>query len=113
MDQHVDISRQCQSVTAVGRLHLTSHLPTLLITCEDDPAIPRSHTEAAHAELPGSRLEILPGRSHRPHQRDPERFAEVLADFVRTTEPATGPPAWRAATSGGHAGHGSPRRLDT
>lgn len=95
------INHTGQRVTAVGRLHLTSHLPTLLITCADDPAIPRSHTEAAHAELPGSRLEVLPGRSHRPHQRDPERFAEVLADFVRTTQPATDPPAWRAATSGG------------
>jgi len=94
------INHTGQRVTAVGRLHLTSHLPTLLITCEDDPAIPRSHTEAAHAELPGSRLEILPGRSHRPHQRDPERFAEVLADFVRTTAPATEPPAWRASTPG-------------
>jgi len=89
------INHSGQRVTAVGRLHLTGHLPTLLISCEDDPAIPRSHAETAHAELPGSRLEILPGRSHRPHQRDPGRFAEVLAEFVRTTEPATGPPTWR------------------
>lgn len=87
-----------QRVTAVGRLHLTSHLPTLLISCEHDPAIPRAHAEAAHAELPGSRLEILPGRSHRPHQHDPERFAEVLADFVRTTAPASEPPAWRTVS---------------
>lgn len=93
-----------QRVTAVGRLHLTGHLPTLLISCEDDPAIPRAHAEAAHAELPGSRLEILPGRSHRPHQHDPERFAGVLADFVQTTAPATELPGWRA-------GHG-PARLD-
>ena len=98
-----------QRVTAVGRLHLTSHLPTLLISCSDDPAIPRAHAEAAHAELPGSRLEILPGRSHRPHQLDPERFAAVLADFVRTTEPTRGPPAWRTATSGGQVGSGRPR----
>ncbi|MBA3339328.1 MAG: hypothetical protein H0T54_06235 [Geodermatophilaceae bacterium] len=89
------INQTGQRVTAVGRLHLTSHLPTLLISCEDDPAIPRAHTESAHAELPGSRLEILPGRSHRPHQHDPERFAEVLADFVRNSAPATEPPAWR------------------
>jgi len=91
------INHSGQRVTAVGRLHLTDHLPTLLISCEDDPAIPRAHAEAAHTELPGSRLEILPGRSHRPHQRDPERFANVLADFVRTTLPATDPPAWRSA----------------
>ena len=98
------INHSGQRVTAVGRLHLTSHLPTLLISCEDDPAIPRAHAEAAHAELPGSRLEILPGRSHRPHQHDPERFAAVLADFVATTAPAADLPAWRA-------GHG-PARFD-
>ena len=86
------INHSGQRVTAVGRLHLTGHLPTLLISCEDDPAIPRSHTEAAHAELPGSRLEILPGRSHRPHQWAPERFAEVLSDFVWSTAPAVDPP---------------------
>lgn len=92
------IDRSGQRVTAVGRLHLTSHLPTLLISSEYDPAIPRSHAEAAHAELLGSRLEILPGRSHRPHQQDPERFAEVLADFVRSTAPASEPPAWRTVS---------------
>ncbi|MDQ4037494.1 MAG: alpha/beta hydrolase [Actinomycetota bacterium] len=106
------INHTGQRVTAVGRLHLTGHLPTLLISCQDDPAIPCSHTEAAHTELPGSRLEILPGRSHRPHQRDPERFAEVLADFVRTTEPGTGPPAWRGATTGGQPDNGRRRKLD-
>ncbi len=89
------INHTGQRVTAVGRLHLTSHLPTLLISCADDPAIPRTHAEAAHAELPGSRLEILPGRSHRPHQLDPELFAGVLGDFVHSTVPATEPPAWR------------------
>lgn len=90
------MSHSGQRVTAVGRLHLTGHLPTLLISCQDDPAIPLGHAEAAHAELPGSRLEILSGRSHRPHQQDPERFAAILADFIRTTDPATEPPHWRS-----------------
>lgn len=89
-----------QRVSAVGRLHLTGHLPTLLVSCEHDPAIPRAHAEAAHAELPNSRLEILPGRSHKPHQQAPEQFAAVLADFLRSTEPATGPPAWRTERLG-------------
>lgn len=90
------INHTGQRVTAVGRLHLTSHLATMLVSCEADPAIPRAHAEAAHDELPGSRLEIMPGRSHRPHQHDPELFAAVLADFVATTAPATELPAWRA-----------------
>ena len=97
------INHTGQRVTAVGRLHLTGHLPTLLLSCADDPAITRAHTEAAHAELPGSRLQILPGRSHRPHQHDPQRFAELLADFVRTAAPATDPPPWRASSVGHRA----------
>lgn len=82
------INRSGQRVTAVGRLHLTEHVPTLLISCENDPAIPLAHARAAHEVLPGSRLEIIPGRSHRPHQAAPARFAEVVAEFIDSTDPA-------------------------
>jgi hypothetical protein len=50
--------------------------------------IPAAHGEAAHAAMPGSRLEIFPDAGHFPFQDDPERFAEVLSDFIAGTEPA-------------------------
>ena len=40
--------------------------------------------------MPGSRLEILEGVRHFPQSEDPERFVEVLVDFMTTTEPISG-----------------------
>ena len=34
-----------------------------------------------------SRFEILPRAAHFPHLEDPEGLAEVLRDFLETTEP--------------------------
>lgn len=47
-----------------------------------------SHAVAAHASIPGSRLEIFDGVGHYPHCEVPERFVEVLVDFVSSTAPA-------------------------
>jgi hypothetical protein len=38
--------------------------------------------------MPGSRLEIFSGAGHFPHVEAPERFVDVLTDFVETTVPA-------------------------
>jgi pimeloyl-ACP methyl ester carboxylesterase len=79
-----------QRVSAEDRLYLASLLPTLIVWGDRDRIIPVAHARAAHEAMPGSRLEIFPGAGHYPHRDDPERFAEVLSDFVRSTEPATG-----------------------
>jgi len=47
-----------------------------------------SPTTAAHVAMPGSRLEIFPGVGHFPHNEAPDRFVDVLVDFMRSTEPA-------------------------
>jgi pimeloyl-ACP methyl ester carboxylesterase len=57
-----------------------------------DPFIPASHAVAAHEAIPRSRLEIFDGVGHYPHCETPERFVEVLADFISSTEPARLPP---------------------
>lgn len=44
------------------------------------------------APIPGSRLEIFEGVGHYPHCEAPERFVEVLVDFIASTEPARLPP---------------------
>lgn len=67
---------------------LAAHVPTLLIWNEHDPVIPVAHARAAHEHLPGSRLAVFPGGGHEPHRREPQRFAETVAGFVRDTEPA-------------------------
>jgi pimeloyl-ACP methyl ester carboxylesterase len=77
-----------QRVNATDRLYLAAEVPTLLVWGERDPMIPAAHGRAAHAAMPGSRLEIFENAGHFPFQDDPERFADVLADFVAGTEPA-------------------------
>ena len=74
-----------QTVNAMDRLYLASHLPTLIVWGDRDDIIPVSHAHAAHEEIPGSRLEILDDVGHFPHAEAPERFLEVLGDFLATT----------------------------
>jgi pimeloyl-ACP methyl ester carboxylesterase len=76
-----------QTVSAMDRLYLAAEVPTLIIWGADDSIIPVSHAHAAHEAIPGSRLELFEGVGHFPHVEAPERFVEVLRDFLATTEP--------------------------
>jgi pimeloyl-ACP methyl ester carboxylesterase len=76
-----------QRVNATDRLYLAAELPTMIIWGERDPLIPVAHAQRAHDAMPSSRIEIFPGAGHYPHLDDPERFASVLLDFIRTTQP--------------------------
>lgn len=59
--------------------------------------IPVSHAMAAHEAMPGSRLVVFDGVGHFPHCEDPERFVQVLEDFIGSTEPAcVSQSDWRA-----------------
>jgi len=77
-----------QAVSAADRLYLASHVPTLIVWGANDPIIPVSHASAAQEVMPGSRLVIFDGVGHYPHCEDPDRFVEVLVEFIRSTEPA-------------------------
>jgi pimeloyl-ACP methyl ester carboxylesterase len=77
-----------QRVSALDRLYLTEALPSLLVWGSADPIIPADHGRAAHELMPGSRLELLDGVGHFPQLEQPHRFAELLGDFIATTEPA-------------------------
>ena len=64
-------------------------MPTLIVWGERDRTIPLEHGRAAHEAIPNSRFETLPRAAHFPHLEDPEGLADVLADFLATTEPHT------------------------
>ena len=52
--------------------------------------------------MPGSRLELFEGAGHFPHRTHPERFVEILYDFLATTTPAQhSAEQWRALLCGG------------
>jgi pimeloyl-ACP methyl ester carboxylesterase len=79
-----------QTVSARSRLSGLTAREVLLIWGAGDRMIPSSHLEAARAELPHSRVEILPRSGHFPHLDEPDRFAAVLADFVRAPDRPAG-----------------------
>jgi pimeloyl-ACP methyl ester carboxylesterase len=78
-----------QRVDASNRLYLAQHIPFLLLWGERDSIIPVAHGRAAHKQVPGSRLEVFADSGHFPQLDEPERFIEVLVDFMDSTEPAT------------------------
>ncbi len=83
------IDARGQRVSAVDRLYLLGAVPTLIVWGERDRTIPLEHGRAAHEAIPNSRFETLPRAAHFPHLEDPEGLADVLADFLATTEPHT------------------------
>ena len=85
---HEVIDSSGQAVSALGRLYRAAQLPTLIVWGAQDPFIPVRHAVAAHKAIPGSRLEIFDGVGHYPHCEAPERFVEVLVDFITSTKPA-------------------------
>jgi len=85
-----------QRVSASSRLYLSEWLPLLLIWGEHDPLIPVAHAHETHARLQSSRLEIFAESGHFPQLDQPERFIQVLGDFIDATEPAAiDPESWR------------------
>lgn len=77
-----------QRASAVDRLYLAAEMPTLIIWGKRDPVIPVRHGSSAHKQMPGSRLELFEHAGHFPQLEDPQRFTEVLADFLATTNPS-------------------------
>jgi pimeloyl-ACP methyl ester carboxylesterase len=78
-----------QIVTMADRAYLTEALPMCVVWGDEDRVIPTSHAARAAELAPAARIEILPGSGHFPHKDQPELFAKVLHDFVRTTRPAS------------------------
>lgn len=76
-----------QRVSATDRLYLAELLPSLVIWGRQDPLIPVAHADVAHNGLPSSRLEIFEDAGHFPQLYDPFGFAQILRDFIETTEP--------------------------
>jgi pimeloyl-ACP methyl ester carboxylesterase len=77
-----------QAITMLDRCYLAAGMPSLIVWGGRDAVIPVEHARTAHAAMPGSRLEIFPDAGHFPHHSDPERFQQVLEDFLATTSPA-------------------------
>lgn len=71
-----------QTVTAHDHLPLAVEIPTLIVWGTRDRMIPTWHAATAQASFPGSRVELFEGAGHFPHLDEPERFADLLNDFI-------------------------------
>ena len=94
-----------QRVNASDRLYLAENIPFLLVWGARDPIIPVEHGLGAHELVPTSRLEIFEDAGHFPHMDDPQRFLDVLLDFIDSTEPAdVDPENWKGMLKSGRSG---------
>ena len=82
------VDRAGQRVSARDRLYLASDVPTLIVWGDRDPMIPVRQAYETHEAIPGSRLEIFEGVGHFPHCQQPERFADVVSEFMVSTPSA-------------------------
>jgi pimeloyl-ACP methyl ester carboxylesterase len=58
-------------------------MPLLLVWGTDDPVVPPAIGEAAHKKIVRSEYATIPGASHTAYWEDPQRFNQLLADFLR------------------------------
>jgi pimeloyl-ACP methyl ester carboxylesterase len=62
----------------------TIGVPTLLIYGAEDVRAPREVAEALHAQIPASRLILVPGAGHDVNLEAPEEYAAAVRSFLRT-----------------------------
>ncbi len=81
------IDRHGQHVSALDRLYLLGPIPTLVVWGERDRTIPIDHGRSAHALIPNSRFETLPGSAHFPNLEDPDGLVEIVGRWLAETKP--------------------------
>jgi 3-oxoadipate enol-lactonase len=72
---------------AIPKIDVTARLkeiklPALVICGEDDPGTPPAMAREIHANLPGSKLVLIPQAAHLSNIEQPEAFNRALADFL-------------------------------
>ncbi|WP_110239379.1 alpha/beta fold hydrolase [Nocardioides gilvus] len=75
-----------QTVSAHDKLTDVEPPPTLVVWGSKDRMIPAWHALKAKETVPGIRVELFEGAGHFPHLDDPDRFADLLRDFIATAE---------------------------
>jgi pimeloyl-ACP methyl ester carboxylesterase len=77
-----------QAVTALDRIYLADSVPMLVIWGAQDPIVPAQHAESVRVLVPSARVEVFDDAGHWPHLDEPDRFCDVLLEFIASTEPA-------------------------
>jgi pimeloyl-ACP methyl ester carboxylesterase len=99
-----------QAVTALDRLYLADAVPMLVVWGSKDPIVPARHAETVRSVVPTARIEVFRGAGHWPHLDEPDRFCDVLLEFMAETVPAEHDrDSWRALLSQERAGAAIPK----
>lgn len=61
--------------------------PTLIVAGREDALTPVALHESMHAQIPGSRLEVIDDAGHLPNLECPGEFSRVLRDFLSHIAP--------------------------
>jgi len=77
-----------QSLSMLDRAYLASAFPTMIVWGGRDFVLPVRHAYAGHDAMPTSRLEVFENSGHCPHRQEPDKFVEVLDQFIDSTDPA-------------------------
>jgi pimeloyl-ACP methyl ester carboxylesterase len=64
----------------------TIDVPTLIVVGDEDVLTPVAESQAMHAAIPGSRLEVLSGAGHISNVERPAAFNHVLSEFLAAVE---------------------------
>jgi pimeloyl-ACP methyl ester carboxylesterase len=91
------VDHQGQLVTALDRLELTKRFPSLIVWGDRDRIVPVRHGQDVHQLVPNTYLAVFGGAGHFPHRDDPDRFVEVVDEFLAREWKVT--PRRRAAIS--------------
>lgn len=76
--------------TAISETHTRPWLggigqPTLLLCGEDDRVTGMDVSQTLRNQLPNANLLVIPGAGHAPHIEQPDRFAQVVREFLQCT----------------------------
>jgi pimeloyl-ACP methyl ester carboxylesterase len=100
-----------QAVTALDRLYLADAIPMLVVWGSRDPIVPAQHADSVRELVPSARVEVFDGAGHWAHLDEPDRFCDVLLDFIASTEPASHDlDSWRRLLSEQKEGIAKPAR---
>lgn len=94
-----------QVISVADRAYLAESFPTCIVWGSEDAVIPASHADVAAAVLPQARVEVIGNSGHFPHIDHPQRFAQVVRNFVTHTPSARfDADHWTEALRAGHSG---------
>jgi len=89
------VIRALASFDLRGRLTVV-RAPSLVVVGSEDRMTPLPHAEYISRQIPGARLEVIPGAGHIPHLEAPDVFLGLLRGFLEA--PSGGPAENQAAT---------------